>query len=202
MKNILCFGDSNTWGFIPGTAMERYPRHIRWPGQLQAMLGDKAHIIEEGLCGRTTAFDDPCFADRNGATHLPMLLDTHAPLDLLIIMLGTNDLKHYFGFNAFDIAIGAGYLIDLAQAKMPDLAILLVAPPEAVESPAPFGHKFDNAPELSKGLAEAYLEIAEEKDIAFFDAASVVKCPDTDGVHMDDKNHQQLAIALAHKVVN
>jgi lysophospholipase L1-like esterase len=196
MKNILCFGDSNTWGYIPGTEMERFAFEKRWPGILQAKLGADYHIIEEGLCGRTTAFDDPTFLDRNGAKHLPMLLDSHMPLDIVIIMLGTNDLKHYYRFNAYDIAIGAGFLVDIVKQRQPDAKTLLVSPPHAVESPQPFGHKFDGAPEVSLGFAEAFREIAEDQQIGFLDAARVVTCPDTDGVHLDEGNHQALAEAI------
>ena len=200
MKNVLCFGDSNTWGFIPGTEMERYAREERWPGILEGLLGADYHLIEEALCGRTTAFDDPLFPDRNGATHLPMLLDSHAPLDLVIIMLGTNDLKHYFGFNAHDIALGAAFLVDLVQQRAPGVPVLLVAPPAAVETPTPFGHKFDGAIDVSTGLGAAYAKVAEERGVPCFDAASVLICPPDDGVHMDAANHRALAEALVAPV--
>ena len=98
MKNILAFGDSLTWGFIAGS-FERHPFDVRWPNVLAAGLHGKARVIEEGHNGRTTVFDDPTtLDDRNGAKALPMLLSTHTPLDLVIIMLGTNDIK--FATNA------------------------------------------------------------------------------------------------------
>lgn len=91
MKQILCFGDSNTWGLIPKTG-ERFPWGIRWTSILSEKLGqDKYHVVEEGLCGRTTVFDDPLRDGRCGVKVLPTLLESHDPIDLSIIMLGTND---------------------------------------------------------------------------------------------------------------
>ena len=200
MKNIMCFGDSNTWGFIPGTEMERFDRPDRWPGILEDLLNGQCRLIEEALCGRTTAFDDPLFPDRNGATHLPMLLDSHAPLDLIIIMLGTNDLKHYFKFTAHDIALGAAFLIEQTQNRMPEVPIILIAPPKAVETTTPFGHKFDGAVAISEGLGAAYAEIADERGVEFMDAGKIITCPSTDGVHMDAENHTTLGHALVTPV--
>ena len=91
MRTILCFGDSNTWGDPPG-GNGRFAWHERWTGILQSSLGDGFRVIEEGLCGRTTCFDDPFSPNRNGLAYLTVALETHCPLDLLIIMLGTNDL--------------------------------------------------------------------------------------------------------------
>ena len=95
MKNILCFGDSNTWGYVPGTG-NRYPKQIRWTGLLQNLLGDSFFIIEEGLNGRTTVLDDPTRIAKNGMTYLRPCLDSQAPIDLVVMMLGTNDCKHRF----------------------------------------------------------------------------------------------------------
>jgi lysophospholipase L1-like esterase len=95
MKTILCYGDSNTWGYIPGTG-ERYASHVRWPGVLQNALGNGYVIIEEGLCGRTTVWDDPIEEYRSGKEYLIPCLKSHAPLDLVVLMLGSNDLKMRF----------------------------------------------------------------------------------------------------------
>jgi lysophospholipase L1-like esterase len=205
MKTVLCYGDSNTWGFIAGTEAERYPWDIRWPGVCQAALGDAYRIIEEGQNGRTTAWDDPLDPDRNGKTYFPVALQTHAPMDLVLILLGTNDLKHYFHHEAIDIAMGAGKLVSMAQEsgagvnKKPP-KVLLVSPAEVVDSPNPFGHKFVRAVERSRKLALHYKEIADEMGCEFFSAASVVNCPDTDGIHIDDAGHKQLGEALADKI--
>ena len=101
-RTILCYGDSNTWGYVPQSPAEknltiqRYPRHIRWPGILQNLLGEKFHVVEEGLNSRTTNLDYPIPPDRNGKTYLPSCLYTHAPIDLVILALGGNDLKNSF----------------------------------------------------------------------------------------------------------
>ena len=125
MKTVLCFGDSNTWGFIPGTDAHRYPWPQRLCGIVQEKLGGDWRVVEEGLNGRTTIFDDPMEPDRNGKLALPMLLKTHAPLDAVTVMLGTNDLKHLFGLDPKDIALGAATLIQLIQSSEPTPGILL-----------------------------------------------------------------------------
>lgn len=113
MKNVLCFGDSNTYGYDPagmrdGTAV-RYAHDVRWCGVAQRDLGEGWHVIEEGLNGRTTVRDDMCHLDTNlnGIRALPMLLEAHKPLDAIVIMLGTNDCKTVFSVGAADIADGA-----------------------------------------------------------------------------------------------
>jgi len=211
MKTVLCFGDSNTWGYVPGSDWGRFPADVRWPGVMRRQLGEGFQVIEEGLNGRTTVWDDPCMAFRNGREHLPVLLDTHTPLDLVIIMLGTNDLKHYLGLTAHDIALGAATLVEMVQQStagrlVTDVArsappVLLVAPPRVVETPTPFGHKFDDAVARSAGLGEAYREIADQLQCGFFDAGTVCTCPDTDGVHMDAEAHQQLGAAMTSRVL-
>jgi lysophospholipase L1-like esterase len=132
-KNVLCYGDSNTWGFIPGSAGRRYPFKKRWPGVLQKALVDRIRVFENGLSGRTTIYDDPFEKKLNGREQLSTALKRHAPLDLVILMLGTNDLKSYFKLQASDIAKGATRLCqDISvskngpNAEAPD--ILLIAP--------------------------------------------------------------------------
>jgi lysophospholipase L1-like esterase len=114
MTTILCYGDSNTWGYTPGTG-KRYERHERWTGVLQQSLGNSAIVIEEGLNGRTTVLDDPTKPFRNGKDYLIPCLDSHAPLDLVILMLGTNDLKHRFGMSALDIGRNVATLLDMIR---------------------------------------------------------------------------------------
>ena len=127
MKTILAFGDSLTWGFRAGEWM-RHDYADRWPNALQMGLGGKARVIEEGHNGRTTVFDDPTtFDDRNGAKALPILLATHQPLDLVIIMLGTNDIKFANRCRAFDASLGMMRLVEIVQkfslpARLPDAA--------------------------------------------------------------------------------
>jgi lysophospholipase L1-like esterase len=112
MKTILCYGDSNTWGFNPVT-QDRYPMTERWTGVLAQALGAGYHVIEEGLNGRTTLWDDPIEEWRNGKTYLLPCLWSHKPIDLVTLMLGTNDLKERFSVSAYDIAASAGVIVDL-----------------------------------------------------------------------------------------
>jgi lysophospholipase L1-like esterase len=112
VKTILCYGDSNTWGYNPATG-ERFSRDERWPGVLRQELGEGYEIIEEGLCGRTTVWDDPIEGYKSGKEYLIPCLETHKPIDLVVIMLGTNDLKRRFSLSALDIANGAGVLVDI-----------------------------------------------------------------------------------------
>lgn len=212
MKRILCFGDSNTWGYVPATAGERYGWETRWPGVLQQELGSEYKVIEEALNGRTTVWDDPMSPGRNGSKHLPTVLETHTPIDLVIIALGVNDLKHHFHLNAIDIALGVATLAEIvAQShagrleasgirRSPD--ILLVAPAPPVESPNPFGHKFDGAPERSVGIGKAIAEVAVELGCATLDASQFVTIPDTDGIHLDEKGHSALGVAVGKSVLN
>ena len=113
IKRLLCFGDSNTWGYVPATTGERYEWKTRWPGVVQQKLGSDYAVIEEALNGRTTVWDDPMKPDRNGSKQLPIILETHTPIDLVIIALGVNDLTHHFHLNAIDIALGVGTLAEI-----------------------------------------------------------------------------------------
>src|SRR5512143_1112361 len=112
MQTILCFGDSNTWGYNPETA-ERYPPDVRWTGVLQQKLGAQYRVIEEGLNGRTTVWDDPVQPGRNGRIYLGPCLESHRPLDAVVLFLGLNDLKVRFSATAEDIAKGAGALVEI-----------------------------------------------------------------------------------------
>ena len=115
MKSILCYGDSNTWGYDPQTR-SRFPHDVRWTGVLASSLGTGYRVVEEGLNGRTTRWDDPIEAGRNGLTFLQPCLESHLPLDLVIVMLGTNDLKQRFGLSASDIAQSAAEHRKLGEA--------------------------------------------------------------------------------------
>ena len=113
MRTVLCYGDSNTWGYDPATR-ERFPPHVRWTGVLATRLGAEYRVVEEGLNGRTTRWDDPIELGRNGLITLRPCIDSHRPLDLIIIMLGTNDLKRRFGLSASDIAQSTAALAGMA----------------------------------------------------------------------------------------
>ena len=128
MKQILCFGDSNTWGY-DGESGERLPFKVRWTGRLQKAYEEKdVRIIEEGLCGRTTVFEDPFRQGRRGTALLPTLLETHHPVDLVVLMLGTNDCKTIFGASAEVIGRGIQCLLDQIQTFAPQTDVLLISP--------------------------------------------------------------------------
>ena len=203
MRTILCFGDSNTWGDPPG-GMGRFPWDVRWPGVLQSALGTGFRIIEEGLPGRTTCFDDPFSPQRNGLTYLPVSFETHHPLDLLIIMLGTNDLKANFNLSAFDIARGASRLLLAAKSFRPEIAhVLLVSPPHVTHTDDfAISQQFPDGVDKSRALAAHYRRFAELNNCHFFDAASVAQTSSVDGIHIDAQNHKLLGQRLAREIAS
>ncbi|HEY4200253.1 MAG TPA: SGNH/GDSL hydrolase family protein [Devosiaceae bacterium] len=197
MKSILAFGDSLTFGANP-TGGPRHAYEDRWPSTLEAGLAGQARVIAEGLGGRTTAFDDWCAnADRNGARILPTLLASHSPLDLVIIMLGTNDLKPSVCGSAGEASYGIRRLIQIVRGHFGGLnevspKILVVAPPHICDSSNDdmMGHfgGFAHAHDQSRQFAVHYAKRAGEWDAAFFDAATVAKADPADGVHLDAQN--------------
>jgi lysophospholipase L1-like esterase len=203
MKTILCYGDSNTWGYNPATA-ERFDRLERWAGVLRQALGEGYLVIEEGLNGRTTVWDDPIEGYKNGKSYLIPCLETHRPLDLVIIMLGTNDLKMRFSLPAYDIANGAGVLVDVVQkseAGYDDRApqVLLLAPPP-VTTLTEFSEMFAGSLEKSKRLAQHYRRVAEEYGCHFLDTGQVIVSSPLDGIHFELEEHRKLGLAVAEKV--
>jgi lysophospholipase L1-like esterase len=197
MKTILAFGDSLTHGANP-TGGARHAFEDRWPSVLETGLGGKARVIAEGLGGRTTVYDDFANgADRNGARVLPTLLESHKPLDLVIIMLGTNDLKPSICGSALEASFGIRRLINIvrghfAGAGEPVPQILVVAPPLLCDSTNAdmIGHfgGIAHGLEQSRQFASYYQKRAEEAGVAFFDAAKVAQPHAADGVHLDAAN--------------
>ena len=199
---LICYGDSNTYGLIPGTT-RRYDREARWTGILAEKLYDKGYrIIEEGLCGRTSVFDDATRDGRNGAKVLPMLLETHAPLDQVVLMLGTNDCKARFSALPKNIADGLGRLIVKAKQACvwrDQPHILVIAPPpiRKENDTSEIGRDMGVCSEKSAMLSKEYRLWAEAEGCAFLDAASVAGMNDYDFMHMDDASHERLAEAIA-----
>lgn len=201
MRTILCYGDSNTWGSDPETG-ERFPEDVRWPGVLRQVLGDKYRVIEEGLSGRTTVRDDPIEGDhKNGRTYLVACLESHKPVDLVTLMLGTNDLKERFGASASDIAQGAASLADMILRSgcgpgggAP--VVVLISPP-AVGALTDMAQMFEGAREKSRQFPEYYGRFAEQYGCEFFDASGVIVSSDTDGIHLDTGEHRKLGEAVA-----
>ena len=202
MKTILCFGDSLTWGFEAGT-WKRHAFADRWPNVLAGGLEGKAQVVEEGMNGRTTAYDDLTdAAELNGARALPILLKSHEPLDLVIIMLGTNDVKFAARCRAFDAALGMGRLVEIVQhfPYNPNYSapkVLVVSPPPLCETKDEyFNDTWGHAVEESKKFAYHYAKVAKERDVHFFDAGSVAKADPIDGGHLDVANTRAIGKAL------
>lgn len=204
MIQIICFGDSNTWGY-DGESKERLPWGKRWTSLLQEkLMGDDVRIIEEGLCGRTTIFEDPLREGRKGTALLPVLLETHATADLLILMLGTNDCKTIFKASAQVIASGMERLIDQAQRFSPQTKILLISPITLGEKVWQEGYDPEfsrESVEVSKALAAEYEKLAEKRRLFFLDAAKIVSCCEADQQHMNVTGHRRFADAIYEKLI-
>ena len=195
MKNVLCFGDSNTWGYDPADG-SRYAYEIRWPGVLRRELGQGWNVIEEALNGRTAAFDDPVKPGRRGLDFLGVALESHAPLDWVILMLGTNDVKKHFNANPLVIARGMELLIDLTRRLTPAARVLLIAPPPFGRI-SEFAEIFEGSSGKLPGLAKRYRELAERAGCEYLDAGEVVRPSDIDGVHWEAGEHEKLGRAVA-----
>ncbi len=207
-KTILCYGDSNTYGFDPRTGF-RYPENIRWTGRLATLLGTEYRVIEEGCNGRTTVFDDPLEGWKNGLDYLKPCLNSHKPVDLVILMLGSNDLKETFHASPQAIADGAGVLVETIreftkekQGFIPQ--IILVSPPEIgenIRNSAFFGSFLENAIERSRQFPDCYKKIADRYDCIFLDAAKHIRPSETDSLHLDPKGHEKLATVLYETII-
>jgi len=203
MKNILCFGDSNTWGYEPLVA-RRYPADVRWTGVLQKALGDGFWVIEEGLNGRTNVTNEEERPMRSGLDVLPVLLESHRPLDLVVIMLGTNDLKHDFNLSAEQIADGARQVcrsvIDCEYLVDDPPQILLISPTHVELVTAEEQDLLIGAIEKSRELAEHYQAVAKDLGIHFLDASKIVLKTDLDGVHWDANQHYKFGEELSVRI--
>jgi len=216
MKNILCYGDSNTWGFVPGSLnintwyMERFPRNVRWTGCLQAQLGSNYYVIEEGLCGRTTNIDNPPEeggSSSNGKTYLQPCLFSHAPLDWVVLMLGPNDFKASLNRSAENAATGLEELINIIQASTygPDMQhppkILLIAPPFLNTQSRMFAELFKGADEKSKAFPKLCEKLVEKYGCDYLDMSEHIKMSEVDGLHIDDKDQLLFARLVFEKIL-
>jgi lysophospholipase L1-like esterase len=207
MKRILCYGDSNTWGNAPMKSIDdvrRWGPDERWPGVMAQALGSGWTLIEEGLPGRTTVHDDPIEGvHMNGKTYLQPCLESHWPLDIITIMLGTNDLKAKFSLNPTDIALGVGALLLAIRRVTPPWTkapkLLLICPPAATSAGwlAPL---FDGAEHKAREMAPLYKWQADRYGAAFFDAGTVANVSPVDGVHLEIDQHRALGLAIAGEV--
>lgn len=201
---VLCYGDSNTHGTAPMDSLadrRRLARAERWPGVLAAELGAGWHVIEEGLPGRTTVHPDPVEGEwKNGLAVLPAILDSHFPIDLVVLMLGTNDLKPRFNVPPVQIGTSIERLLRTVRASEagPGGAaprVLLIAPAPVVEEGS-LAEVFAGGPARA-GLAGPYAEAARRHGAAFLDAAPVWTVSPVDGVHFDAAEHGKLGRAVA-----
>ncbi|MFI5409317.1 SGNH/GDSL hydrolase family protein [Kaistia sp. UC242_56] len=208
MKTVMVYGDSNSWGAEPQPQRGvggRFAPDVRWPGVLQKALGNDVQVIAEGLNGRTTCVDDPVEGHhKNGARFLQVAIETHMPLDLVIIKLGTNDLKARLSMQAGDIADGAVRLADIVlgsatgpQGRPPK--VLLVVP-AALSKLGWLAEMFEGGTEKSRKLAAEFARATKGRNIEVFDAGSVIASSEVDGIHLDADAHRILGEALGARV--
>ncbi|MGO5051514.1 SGNH/GDSL hydrolase family protein [Lachnospiraceae bacterium LCP25S3_G4] len=199
-KRIVCFGDSNTWGYDAQTD-RRFAKDVRWTGVLQRELGNEYTVIEEGLCGRTTVFDDPLMEGLNGLTYLYPCLMSHSNIDYFIVMLGTNDCKERFSATPQNIAEGLKRLIVKAKSTdvWKDKPQILVIAPAPIEPECEQSHVAGTMGVCSKKSYELSQEmeiVARETACHFFDAREVVTMNRIDYMHLDEKSHTRLAVVI------
>ena len=212
MPTILCYGDSNTHGSVPlpaGRPRERYGRDVRWPGVMRRALGVGYEVIEEALPGRTTVHDDPVArANRNGLATLIAALESHRPVDVVVLMLGTNDLKARVGATPSDIARGIerlGRIVldaswDHGAGPGGDAPGLLVVAPPPLPEDGPFAVDEPGAAATSHAAVPLIRAVAEGLGAAFIDAGTVARFSPVDGVHLDEAGHAALGEAIAEAV--
>ena len=209
-KRVICFGDSNTWGYIP-VAGQRYDETIRWPARLQEKLGYKDYtVVEEGLTGRTTVFDDPFDPELNGLKTMPAILRSAAPIDMLVFMLGTNDFQSNIpAGNPISTARAVQHMLETARSLGVDrpgekMKVLLISPVEITEDRLTFKENdvtdqtsINNSRELGKHLRI----VADQLGVEFIDAAKYIKPGKVDGVHLDEAGHAKMA-ELVYEMVH
>jgi lysophospholipase L1-like esterase len=197
VKRIMCFGDSLTWGWVPtieGAPTSRYPFEERWGGAMAIELGEGYEVLEEGLSARTTNLDDPIDPRLNGSKHLPTALASHFPLDLVIVMLGTNDTKSFLNRSPYEIANGLSQLLVQILTSAggvgtiyPAPKALIITPPPLAEIPHPwFQGMFEGGHEKSKQLASQYEALSSFFGVEVLNAADHIA---TDGIHCGNQHH-------------
>lgn len=209
MKKIVCFGDSNTWGYNAADG-SRFPVDIRWPRVMGSLLGDDFEIIEEGQNGRTICCEDPWeWGDKKGMDYIIPMVETHHPFDLLIIMLGSNDLKAKFHLPAGDIAGGLQNMlmrtISFLKVKCKASPKILVVAPPALKPGIGEGvfkefFEGDLSVAKSKDLAKWYKIVADQFEVEFLDASLYAEAGELDSLHLSEEGHKALASALAEKI--
>lgn len=206
MKTILCYGDSNTYGYDPSNGL-RYPKEDRWTTILQNKLGNEYDVIVEGLNGRTTAYDRPDGAYKNGLPYLTACLASNKPLDYIVFMLGTNDCNSDLDLSSTDIARGMEKLIIVTKEFIPN--IQAYDPTIIVIVPAAIGYDYETSPfayqlneesvKKSRDIAHLYKDIANKHHIEYLDC-SKLKVSEIDSEHLTKESHKQLAEILFNKI--
>lgn len=209
--SVLCFGDSLTWGWVPtpgSVPTTRYGLDTRWTRVLARELGDGFQVIEEGLNARTTNVDDILDPRLNGSAYLPSALASHMPLDLVILMLGTNDSKAVFRREVIDIITGMTQLVGQVLSSAggvgtayPAPRVLVVAPPPLADMPDPcFATMFEGGRAKTEALAKGYEDLARFMKVDFLDAGQVISTDGSDGIHLTAEANAKLGTAMAAKV--
>jgi lysophospholipase L1-like esterase len=203
MKQILAFGDSNTWGLIPGSQpKKRYPWGVRWTSLLQEKSSD-LRVAEEGLCGRTTVFEDGLRPGRKAVNSLDPLLESQYPVDGVILMLGTNDCKSFYNASAYVIGKGIERCLDILEKYVAPENILLVSPiylGDDVWRPEKDPEFSSNSVATSKELRDVYAGIAKRRGTAFLAASDYVTASTIDDEHMDEDGHKVFADVIYQKL--
>ena len=204
MPAILCYGDSNTWGYDPHSG-SRFPREVRWTGVLQQLLGTEYLVVEEGLCARTIAFSTSAEPELDGLSYLPACLKSHAPLDWVVLMLGGNDLQLKYNATPLEIARGMERMVQWIltpyhQGLGPVPKILLVSPPPVGAGINRFFLRElfggETVIERSKSLARRLRGVAQTYGCLHLDAGGLVQASDADGLHLEAAGHRLLAQAI------
>ncbi|MDR3211245.1 MAG: SGNH/GDSL hydrolase family protein [Planctomycetota bacterium] len=211
-RTIICYGDSNTWGFVPSSQRERFSPDVRWPGALAKLLQNNGYrVVEQGLCGRTSVLDDPIESvmgvEKNGLKLLGTILCSHSPVDLVILMLGTNDLKRRYAATPTDVAYGVGTLVQ--RARLPEFGpgfisppdVWVVCPPSIWEVESEFGPIFKGGREKSQEFPKAFGEMAKAYRVPLIYAENFLHSDPSDGIHLSAESHALLAQELARRIL-
>jgi lysophospholipase L1-like esterase len=204
VEHVFVYGDSMSWGIVPGSR-RRLPFESRWPGVLEGELrrgGRNARVTEDCLNGRRTVWEDPFKAGRNGRHGIEQRIEAQSPLDLVILMLGTNDFQAAHQNLAWHSSQGVASIVGAIRTApiepgMPVPPILIVAPPPVSAPSGLMAEKFNGAAERARGAAQAYQRVADELGCEFFDGGTVCRTSPVDGVHLDKADHLLLGQALA-----
>lgn len=202
MKKVLCFGDSNTFGFIPGSG-KRYDKNTRWSGILTQLAAEKFEIIEAGCNNRTAFTDNPAGFEQTGYKVLPTLLNKD--LDCVILAIGVNDLQIFYNPSFEEIKNGMRRLVDIVREHCPKAEIILVSPARLTDNifNGYFRAMFDKMSiEKSLHLSEIYESIAKEKNCRFADWDKIVTVSPKDGLHLEPDAHKKIAEAMFESLLS